>query len=209
MRSRKSASSASAAALLPWTLSSSRLVLTKPSRASDGTAAPTPAGGAARLRRVALDRVRLQVERLELLQPGRPVGREHAVGLAAAGEDLVALEDDVVLRGVQGHAQVGERAARLGVARQGVGIVVVVGEDGLDCSSAARATISSAPWPWRTSSRTPGTPCASPSRARSAASAWTHSTMNSTRRSARGSGSRMARSKTKAHQTWRAALRAW
>ena len=132
MRPRKSSSSASAAALPPWTFRLSRLVRHEAERRpASAVAASTPAGSGARRAGVALDRVGLQVEGVELLQPGVPVGREHAVRRAAAGQHLAALEDHVVLRGVQGDAAVGERAADAGVARQGVRVVVVVGVDRL------------------------------------------------------------------------------
>ena len=52
-------------------------------------------------------------------------------GLPLDGQHLAALEDHVVLRGVQGDAAVGERAAHAGVARERVRVVVVVGEDRL------------------------------------------------------------------------------
>jgi len=81
--------------------------------------------------RMAFDRVRLEEEVVDLFQPGVLVRREHAVGLAAAGEHLAALEDHVVFRRVERDAEIGELAAHMGVAGQGVRVVVVVGEHGL------------------------------------------------------------------------------
>ena len=64
-------------------------------------------------------------------QPGFLVGREDGVRCPAAGEDLAALEDHVVLAGVQGNAQAGQRAAHAGIARLGLRLVVVCGIHGL------------------------------------------------------------------------------
>ena len=61
----------------------------------------------------------LQVEGLELLQPGGLVGREHAVRRARGGQHLLPLEDHVVLAGVQQHAEVRQPAAQaLGLSNE-------------------------------------------------------------------------------------------
>jgi CheY-like chemotaxis protein len=72
-------------------------------------------------------RVGLQEEWVDLLQPCVLVRREHAVGIASLGEQLVALEDDMVLDGMHRHANVGQPSAHARVARQGGGVVVVIG----------------------------------------------------------------------------------
>ena len=157
-----------------------------------------------------LDRIGLEVERVELLQPGGAVGREHAVGRAASGQDLAALEHDVVLARCAGRRR--GRRGRRGRWRRAPGRT---GRrrgwrrpPGRGARSPGRRS-RRWPAPWRTIRRTPWLSWRRPSSARSASSASTLCRMNSTRRSARGSGSRRARSKTKAHQTRRAALRAW
>ena len=80
---------------------------------------------------MAFDGIGLDVEVVELLQPGVLVRREDAVGLAAAGQDLAAFEDDVVLRGVQGDAAFCQRTTHGGIAGERVRIVVVARIDGL------------------------------------------------------------------------------
>ena len=80
---------------------------------------------------MALDRVGLDEERLELLQPCVLVGREHRVRRAALRQHFAALEDDVVFARVQRDAGVAERRAHRRVAREGVGFVVVVRVDRL------------------------------------------------------------------------------
>jgi hypothetical protein len=131
MRSKKSSNSAPA----PWVpvgiSSAERLVFSKPISRSAGHRLAVGLGRGRQRVGVAAHRVRLQEERIDLRQPGPLVGREHGVGLAGLGHDLVAVEDGRVLVGVKGHARVGQRAEHLGVALQRIGLVVAVGEHGL------------------------------------------------------------------------------
>ena len=60
--------------------------------------------------------------------PGPAVGREHAVRPPLLGQHLVALEHHMVFEGVQHGAVVRQVAQHTGVARQGLRLVVVVGE---------------------------------------------------------------------------------
>src|SRR5690606_1910085 len=74
---------------------------------------------------------RRELRRRQAREPRALVGREHAERRPAGGEDLAALEDDVILAGTEADAEHGERGAHARVARPGVGLVVVVGVDGL------------------------------------------------------------------------------
>ena len=139
------------------------------------------------------------------------VGREHAVGLAAAASAPRCARRSRGPWRCAGRCR--GRRARRAPRRRARGRTGRRRGWRRPPARAARspgATISSPPAPWRTIRRTPCVAVlAGRARRRSASSAATLSRMNSTRRSARGSGSRMARSKTKAHQTWRAAFSAW
>ena len=88
---------------------------------------------------VALDRVGLQIEGLELLQPGFLVRREDAVGLAGAGEHLVGCEHHLVLARVVSHAQLGQRAAHASVAQGRGRLVVGIGIDRLHMQRCGQA----------------------------------------------------------------------
>ena len=78
--------------------------------------------------RVATHRIGLQVKGRELLQPGVLVGREYRERLAALGQHLVALEDDLVLERVEGDAVARQRVVHRAVARKCGGFVVAVGD---------------------------------------------------------------------------------
>jgi hypothetical protein len=129
MRCRKSSSSCCAGPGFPWAgaagagwWAQSR---SRPAwaRGACVLAAAAPAPG------VALHRVGFSGRRHRqlLAQPGVLVGREHAVGRARLGEHLAALEDHMVLVGVQRHTGAASwpRTARRG---PGLGLVVVVGK---------------------------------------------------------------------------------
>ncbi|MNZ84055.1 hypothetical protein D3C78_1028000 [compost metagenome] len=79
---------------------------------------------------IALDGIGREIEGVELAQPGVLVGREHAERCAREREHFVALEDHMVLERVQRHAARLQGRAHARVARQGLGLVVVVGEHG-------------------------------------------------------------------------------
>jgi hypothetical protein len=83
------------------------------------------------LRAVSGHRPGRQVERIAFPEPGVPVRRKDAEGATALGQQLVALEDQVVLAQVQRDAGIGQRAAYPRIAGQGCGFVVVVGKDRL------------------------------------------------------------------------------
>ena len=70
----------------------------------------------------------LQVFRGDFFQPGVFVRGKDAEGLGHLGQHFVALKDHMVLEGVQHDAVVSQMAAYLNVARQRLGLVVVVGK---------------------------------------------------------------------------------
>ena len=60
------------------------------------------------------------------------IGREHRVGTARLRDDLVLLEDDLVLAGMEGDARRRERLRNAGVACDGLRLVVPVREHRVD-----------------------------------------------------------------------------
>jgi hypothetical protein len=101
---------------------------------------------------------------VDLLQPGVLVGREHAVGLAVWREHLAALEDHVVLEGVQHDAGIGQqRRACAAVARQR-SRARRHGWRRPPATSSWRRQVATRPGdePWRTSRPTPAPPAAAP-----------------------------------------------
>jgi hypothetical protein len=97
-------------------------------RLTDGVDARRDGGQVGRKGR---DGVGLDVEGLELLEPGVLVGRVDAVGGVVACQHLVALEHDMVFRGEEGGTDVAQRSPHAGVTVLGRGFVVVVGVDRL------------------------------------------------------------------------------
>ena len=81
--------------------------------------------------RVALHRIAFELKGIHLLEPGVLVGREHAVGIAGLRQHLAALQNGVVLEGVKGPSGNGQPGAHQAIARQGLGLVVVVGKNSL------------------------------------------------------------------------------
>ncbi len=77
---------------------------------------------------VALHRIRRALEGVEPVQPGALVGREHAVGLALAGQHLVAFEQHLVLVVAEGDALGAQGLGHVPVAGDGLGLVVAVGQ---------------------------------------------------------------------------------
>jgi len=70
----------------------------------------------------------LEVEGVELGQPSRAVRGEDRIGRPGPGQDLVALENDLVLEGVEGDTVTLQRVAHGFVARHRLGLVIVVGK---------------------------------------------------------------------------------
>ena len=155
-------------------------------------AAPRPLG---QRRGTGAHRVGPEIGAVELGQPGRPVRREDRIGRAGSRQQLIALEDDLVLEGVErdAHARAALRArprrARSPAARSRGWRT----PPGRQAHGPAAAVL---PRPTRGARSAPR-----PARPAHSRNSWSSSTsdsrMNSTRRSRRGSASRMARSKTK------------
>ena len=80
---------------------------------------------------VALYRVAFQEEGIDFAQPCIFVRRKHAVGRARLGKHLVPLQHRMVFVGVHRHTVSRQLGAHSVVALQGLGLVVVVGEDGI------------------------------------------------------------------------------
>ena len=73
-------------------------------------------------------RIGLELKSVNRLQPGIPVGREHAEGLAGLGQHLVALEDHLILEIFVADALRRELLRDLAVAHDRVRLVVTIGE---------------------------------------------------------------------------------
>ena len=72
-----------------------------------------------------------QVFGFELFKPSVFVGGENSVRIGGLGEHLLALKHHMVFVGVKRDAGIGQGAAHLGIAAEGLGFVVMVGKDGL------------------------------------------------------------------------------
>ena len=88
--------------------------------------------------RIPLDRVGTEIKRIDLAQPGVLVGCEYAVGRAALGQYLAAFENRMVFAGMKSPARGREGCAHLGIARQRIGLVVVVGKHSVHGQSAGQ-----------------------------------------------------------------------
>lgn len=75
---------------------------------------------------------------VQFLQPGVLVRCEYAVWLSRLREDFIALEDDMILVGVQGNACVGQGAAHGRISRDRPGLVVVAGKNRLHAELAGQ-----------------------------------------------------------------------
>ena len=79
-------------------------------------------------RSVGAHRIGPQVERIQLRLPGPLVRGEHGVRLTDLGQHFAALENHLVLVGVERDADVGERTEHLCIAHHGGRLVVVIGK---------------------------------------------------------------------------------
>ena len=77
---------------------------------------------------VALHRIALELERIDLLEPRILVGREDAEWHGALGQDLVTLKHHMVFAGQEADAVVRQGAAYSSVPPNGLRLVVMVGE---------------------------------------------------------------------------------
>ena len=72
-----------------------------------------------------------QVYGFELFKPSVFVGGENSVRIGGLCEHILAFKHHMVFVGVKGNAGIGQCAAHLGIAAEGLGLVVMVGKDSL------------------------------------------------------------------------------
>ncbi len=80
---------------------------------------------------MALYRVALELKGIDLFEPRVLVGCENAVWVAGLRQHLAAFQERVVFERVKGFASGGQSCAHQAVAPERLGLVVVVGKDGL------------------------------------------------------------------------------